>query len=64
MELIGSNHIVLKRNLIRNIPKGRMMKTNDLYGIIDYLCSKENTFMNGSTIILDGGLLILVIIEF
>ncbi len=44
-----------KKELIRNIPKGRMMKTNDLYGIIDYLCSKENTFMNGSTIILDGG---------
>ena len=44
-----------KKELIKNIPKGRMMKTNDLYGIIDYLCSKENTFMNGSTIILDGG---------
>ena len=44
-----------KKELIKNIPKGRMMKTNDLYGIIDYLCSKDNTFMNGSTIVLDGG---------
>ena len=31
------------------------MKTKDLYGIIDYLCSKDNTFINGSTIVLDGG---------
>jgi len=44
-----------KKELIKNIPKGRMMKTKDLYGIIDYLCSKDNTFMNGSTIVLDGG---------
>ena len=44
-----------KKELIKNIPKGRMMKTKDLYGIIDYLCSSENTFMNGSTIVLDGG---------
>ena len=44
-----------KKELIKNIPKGRMMKTKDLYGIIDYLCSKNNTFMNGSTIVLDGG---------
>ena len=44
-----------KKELIKNIPKGRMMKTKDLYGIIDYLRSKDNTFMNGSTIVLDGG---------
>ncbi len=44
-----------KKELIKNIPKGRMMKTKDLYGIIDYLCSKDNSFMNGSTIVLDGG---------
>lgn len=44
-----------KKELIKNIPKGRMMKTKDLYGIIDYLCSKDNTFINGSTIVLDGG---------
>ena len=34
----------LKKELIRNIPKGRMMKTNDLYGIIDYLCSKKEKY--------------------
>ena len=44
-----------KKKLVQNIPKGRMMNAKDLYGIIDYLCSSENTFMNGSTIVLDGG---------
>ena len=44
-----------KKKLTKSIPKGRMMKTKDLYGIINYLCSDENTFMNGSTIVLDGG---------
>ena len=47
--------IKFKNNLINNIPKGRMMDTKDLYGIIDYLCSDKNTYMNGSTLILDGG---------
>jgi NAD(P)-dependent dehydrogenase (short-subunit alcohol dehydrogenase family) len=44
-----------KKKLINNIPKGRMMSTKDLYGILDYLCSDSNTYMNGSTIIIDGG---------
>ena len=44
-----------KKKLVNNIPKGRMMKTKDLYGIIDYLCSNNNSFINGSTIIIDGG---------
>ena len=44
-----------KRELIKNIPKGRMMKTDDLYGILDYLCGDNSKYMNGTTIILDGG---------
>jgi NAD(P)-dependent dehydrogenase (short-subunit alcohol dehydrogenase family) len=44
-----------KKKLIENIPRGRMMKTEDLFGIIDYLCSEKNTFMNGTTIVIDGG---------
>ncbi len=44
-----------KKKLINNIPKGRMMRIKDLYGIIDYLCSSNNTYMNGSTIVVDGG---------
>ena len=44
-----------KRELIKNIPKGRMMKTDDLYGILDYLCGDNSKYMIGTTIILDGG---------
>ena len=44
-----------KRELIKNIPKGRMMKTEDLYGILEYLCGDQSKYMNGSTIVLDGG---------
>ncbi len=44
-----------KKELIKNIPKGRMMKTEDLYGILEYLCGDQNKYMNGSTIVLDGG---------
>ena len=44
-----------KKQLVKNIPKGRMMKTEDLYGILEYLCGDQNHYMNGSTIVLDGG---------
>lgn len=44
-----------KRNLISHIPKNRMMKTEDLFGAIELLCSEKNNFINGSTIIIDGG---------
>ena len=47
--------ISFKKKLINNIPKERMMNSSDLYGIIDYLCSDRNTFMNGSTLVIDGG---------
>ena len=44
-----------KKQLVKNIPKGRMMKTEDLFGILEYLCGGQNHYMNGSTIVLDGG---------
>lgn len=44
-----------KKKLLLNIPKKRMLKTEDLFGIIDLLCSNKNTFINGSTIVVDGG---------
>ena len=43
------------KNLISHIPKNRMMKTEDLFGVIELLCSEKNNFINGSTIIIDGG---------
>ncbi len=44
-----------KRKLIRHIPKKRMMKVNELYGVIELLCSDKSSYINGSTITIDGG---------
>ncbi len=44
-----------KKKLIKNIPKNRMMKIEDLYGVINLLCSDQNKYINGSTIVIDGG---------
>ena len=43
------------KGMTKNIPKGRMMKISDLYGIIELLCSDKSQYINGSPIILDGG---------
>ena len=44
-----------KKKLTDHIPKNRMMKIDDLFGILNLLCSDQNKFMNGSTITIDGG---------
>jgi len=44
-----------KKKLISHIPKNRMMKIEDLYGVIELLVSKKSQYMNGSLIYLDGG---------
>ena len=36
-------------------PMKRMMKKNELNGILDYLCSSSSSYMTGSIIVLDGG---------
>ncbi len=44
-----------KKKLSQHIPVGRMMKIEDLYGIIELLLSDKSKYINGSSIILDGG---------
>ena len=44
-----------KKRLVSHIPKNKMMKVEDLYGILELLCSEKNHYINGSTIIIDGG---------
>lgn len=39
----------------KHIPKGRMMKVSDLFGIIELLCSEKSKYISGSPIIIDGG---------
>ena len=36
-------------------PMKRMMKKNELNGILDYLCSEKSSYMTGATIMVDGG---------
>ena len=39
----------------KNAPIGRMMRKNELNGLISYLCSDESSYMTGSIINIDGG---------
>lgn len=36
-------------------PLGRMMKKDELNGIIEYLCSSKSSYVTGTTFIIDGG---------
>jgi NAD(P)-dependent dehydrogenase (short-subunit alcohol dehydrogenase family) len=37
------------------VPLGRMMNSNEINGIIKFLCSEESSYCTGSQIVLDGG---------
>ena len=44
-----------KTKMLINIPKKRMMKTEELFGVIELLCSSKSSYINGSVITIDGG---------
>ena len=44
-----------KKALTFHIPKKRMMKIEDLYGMLELLTSKKSEYINGSSIVMDGG---------
>ena len=44
----------LERNLLKFAQK-RMMKIEDLYGMLELLTSKRSEYINGSSIVMDGG---------
>lgn len=39
----------------KHTPLGRMMKKNELNGIIEYLCSFQSSYVTGATFVIDGG---------
>jgi glucose 1-dehydrogenase len=43
--------------LLRNIPLGRMGTTDDVAGLVAFLCSDDASYITGSTFVVDGGLL-------
>jgi NAD(P)-dependent dehydrogenase (short-subunit alcohol dehydrogenase family) len=47
--------IKFKKKLINHIPKKRMMKVSDLFGILEFLLSEKSEYTNGSIINIDGG---------
>tara|TARA_Y100000590_G_scaffold455520_1_gene604352 strand:- start:222 stop:893 length:672 start_codon:yes stop_codon:yes gene_type:complete len=44
-----------KKALSFHIPKKRMMKIEDLYGMLELLTSKKSDYINGSSLVMDGG---------
>jgi len=44
-----------KKALSFHIPKKRMMKIEDLFGMLELLTSKKSGYINGSSIVMDGG---------
>ena len=38
-----------------HVPMKRMMKRDEINGLIEYLCSDKSTYMTGSIVIIDGG---------
>jgi len=44
------------KQIIRRTPLGRPGDINDILGIVEFLLSKEASFISGQTILVDGGL--------
>jgi len=44
-----------KRRFAQLSPTGRMMRKDELNGLIEYLCSDNSSYMTGSIIPVDGG---------
>jgi len=45
----------MKKTYSKHTPMKRMMKCSELNGILDLLCSKQFSYVTGSSIIIDGG---------
>jgi NAD(P)-dependent dehydrogenase (short-subunit alcohol dehydrogenase family) len=44
-----------KKSLSFHIPKKRMMRVEDLYGMLELLTSQKSDYINGASIVMDGG---------
>ena len=44
-----------KKKYSKLTPMKRMMKKNELNGLIEYLCSENSSYVTGSTFVVDGG---------
>jgi acetoacetyl-CoA reductase len=46
---------VLEKNILPQIPLGRLGKPDEVAGLIIYLCSEEAAFVTGANISINGG---------
>ena len=53
--IIHKQPLSFKKKIEEHIPKKRMMRVTELFGILKYLCSEESSYTNGSIITIDGG---------
>ena len=44
-----------KARYSEHVPLQRMMKKDEIHGLIEYLCSAKSKYMTGSIITADGG---------
>lgn len=50
----GQNEEFIRR-FVRNVPMGRMSRPDEYVGTILYMISDASSFMNGATVVIDGG---------
>jgi 3-oxoacyl-[acyl-carrier protein] reductase len=43
------------KKITANIPLGRLADTNEIANLVSFLCSENNTYITGQTIVIDGG---------
>ena len=53
--VLNSQKSKFVKNYSKLTPLNRMMKKDELNGLIDLLCSNESSYMTGSVIVVDGG---------
>ena len=44
-----------KKKYISKVPLGRMMRKDDIIGVIEFLSSDSSSYITGTNIIVDGG---------
>lgn len=54
-EMTGAMDAGVLENIVRQIPKGRMGKAEEIAAIVSFLASDKAAFINGSTITANGG---------
>uniref|UniRef100_A0A7V3J9H2 SDR family oxidoreductase n=1 Tax=candidate division CPR3 bacterium TaxID=2268181 RepID=A0A7V3J9H2_UNCC3 len=52
---IKNNPSEVIKSLEEKIPLGRLAKPEDIANVVFFLCSKENNYINGANIVVDGG---------